>query len=59
MSTYGVGSVAGAVKVHHAVEAGVGGGVALVAMGVEFLLGEDISTGLVKWSAGCSVQMVL
>jgi hypothetical protein len=34
------------VEVHHAVEAGEGGGSAVIAVGVEFLLREDITAGL-------------
>lgn len=41
-----MGAVAVALKVHHAVQAGEGGAIALVAMGIEFLLGEDIPTAL-------------
>ena len=41
-----MGLVAAAGKVNHAVEAGEGCAVALVAMAVELLLGEDISTVL-------------
>lgn len=37
-------AILGAVEVCHAVEAGVGSAAALVAMAVELLLGEDIST---------------
>jgi hypothetical protein len=43
-----VRSVAGALEVHHAVEAGEGGAVALVTVGVELLLGEDIPTVLYR-----------
>lgn len=39
-------SVAGAVEVHHAVEAGEGRPIALVSMAVELLLGEDVPTVL-------------
>lgn len=38
--------VAGALEVHHAVETGEGGAIALIAMGIKFLLGEDIPTAL-------------
>jgi len=41
-----VGAIAGALEVHHAVEAGVGGGVALVAVSIELLLGEDVAAVL-------------
>ena len=41
-----MGAVAVALKVHHAVQAGERGAIALVAMGIEFLLGEDIPTAL-------------
>ena len=41
-----MGAVGGASEVHHAVEAGEGSAMALVAVGVEFLLGEDVSAGL-------------
>ena len=41
-----MGSVAGTFKVHHAVQAGVGGAITLIAVGIEFLLGENISAAL-------------
>jgi len=43
-ATYRVGSVAGALKVDHAVQAGIGRAIALVAMGIKLLLGKDIPT---------------
>jgi hypothetical protein len=43
-NAYRVGSVAVPLKVHHAVETGERGAIALVAMGIEFLLSEDIPT---------------
>lgn len=42
--------VGGTGEVCHAVEAGVGSAPALVAVRVEFLLGEDISTAL-EWQS--------
>jgi hypothetical protein len=41
-----MGSVAGALEVDHAVQAGVGCAIALVAVGVQLLLSEDIPTVL-------------
>jgi hypothetical protein len=41
-----VGSILHAWEVHHAVEAGVAGAATLVAVRVEFLLGEDVAAGL-------------
>jgi len=38
--------VAGALEVHHTIEAGERGAVALVAMAIKFLLGEDITAAL-------------
>lgn len=52
-----MGSVAGPVKVHHAVQTGVRGAIALIAMGIEFLLGEDVPAALCacsRWSAAVS-----
>jgi hypothetical protein len=39
-------SVFHALEVHHAVKAGVAGAATLVAVGIEFLLGEDVAAGL-------------
>lgn len=41
----------------HAIEARKGSAATLVAMGVEFLLGEDIAAGLVEFMllAGCGI----
>jgi hypothetical protein len=43
---YRVGSVAGALEVRHAVQAGIRCAIALVAVAVELLLGKDIPTVL-------------
>jgi hypothetical protein len=41
-----MGLVAVALEMDHAVEAGEGGAITLIAVAVEFLLGEDVSTVL-------------
>lgn len=41
-----MGPIAGALEMHHAVETSIRGAIALVAMGIEFLLGEDVPTVL-------------
>ena len=45
--THGVGSVIGALEVHHAIETAEGGTMALITMVFHFLLGEDIAAALV------------
>lgn len=46
MGAYRMSSVAGARKVHHAVEAGVGCAIALISVRVQLFLREDITAVL-------------
>ena len=44
--TYSMGSILGAGKVYHAIDAGKGGAGTAVTVRIKFLLGEDVPAGL-------------
>jgi hypothetical protein len=56
---YRVGSVLNALEMHHAVKTCVAGTATLVAMRIEFLLGEDVAAGLVEqYKSACRDSQV-